>query len=654
MTAESPPALGPESEYTDDVIGTEPIPVMFEETAERNADRDAQLFKIGAYDQTLPGLPTEGATVGSYRAITYDEMRSYVRNLAAGFRELGVERGDRVGIFADTRMEWAHCDFALLAAGGVVTTVYTDSGPQQVQYLLDDPGARGVVVGNQELLERVLAVEDQLDLEFVVSMDAIEGYDDRDDILTLGDLHDMGAAAFDLDTYREWVEGTSPDDLATLIYTSGTTGDPKGVELTHRNLRENVNQIRRRMADRPGKPEGAPTLEAGTRTISFLPLAHVFERTAGHFLMFASGATVGYAESPDTIPEDIAKIQPQTGASVPRIYERIFDRMRDTAGDSAIKSRIFEWAVDVAKQYARAENPGPILGAKHSLADRLVYSNVKETLGGNIEFMVSGGGSLSKDLAELFLGMGIPILEGYGLTETSPVVTVNPPEDVRPGTLGPPVSGMDVRIDESLVADSQFPDTAGTIGELQIDGPNVFDRYWNRPEETEQTFTEDGYFRTGDIVEQTVDGYLKFKDRIKQVLVLDTGKNVAPGPIEDRFATSDRVAQIMVLGDGQKFVSALIVPNFERLHAWAEDNNVNLPDDRSAVCRNDRVREWIDEEVERVNAELSTPAQIKQFRLTPEEWTSENDLLTPSMKKKRRSILDRFGDEVDAIYEERS
>jgi long-chain acyl-CoA synthetase len=653
MDTDALPWLAAEREYTDDVIGEDTLASMFEATVERNADRDAQLFKTGVYDRTLPGLPGETAARGEYRTITYREMHDYVRHLAAGFRDLGVETGDRVGIFSGTRMEWAHSDFALLAAGAVVTTVYTESGPSQVRYLLEDPGASGVVVENEDLLERVLAVEDELDLSFIVVVDEISGYGDREDILTLGELYERGREAFDPEAYQSWIESRDPEDLATLIYTSGTTGDPKGVELTHWNLRSNVNQNRRRMAPREDKPDDVPVLDAGTRTISFLPLAHVFERTAGHFLMFASGAAIGYAESTDTIPEDINKINPQTGASVPRIYERIFDNMRDTAGGSPVKARIFEWAVEVAKQYARADDPGAVLSLKHSLADRLVYGTVKERLGGNIEFMVSGGGSLSKDLAELFLGMGIPILEGYGLTETAPVVTVNPPEDIRPGTLGPPVADMDVRIDTDVVTGTDAAAEPNDIGELQVTGPNVFERYWNREDATREVFTDDGYFRTGDIVEQTPDGYLLFRDRIKQLIVLDTGKNVAPGPIEDKFATSDRIEQIMVVGDNQKFISALVVPNVDRLRQWADEQGIDLPEDRTALCRDDRTREWIQTEVDRVNEELASHEQVKQFRLTDEEWTPDNNLLTPSMKKKRRSILDRFADEVDAIYHER-
>ncbi|MEF8976051.1 MAG: long-chain fatty acid--CoA ligase [Halapricum sp.] len=641
-----------EREYTDEVIGKDTLPEMFEATADRNADVDAQLYKVGCYERTLPATETPGADSGRYRALTYAEMRESVRHLAAGFRELGVTENDRIGIFASTRMEWAQTDFALLAAGAVVTTVYTESTPDQVRYLLDDPDASGVVVGNGTLLDRVLEVEDELDLEFIVTFDEVYGHGDRDDIYTLGEVAQLGAEAFDQETYRGWLDERDPEDLATLIYTSGTTGQPKGVKLTHWNLRANVNQTRKRIGPRPDKSDDVPVLDSDSRTISFLPLAHVFERTAGHYLMFASGATIGYAESPDTIPEDINKIEPHTGASVPRIYERIFDRMRDTAGDSAAKQRIFGWAVEVAKQYARADSPGPWLRTKHAVADRLVYDSVRSRLGGNVEFMVSGGGSLSKDLAELFLGMGVPILEGYGLTETAPVVSVNPPEDVRPGTLGPPVTDVDVRIEADIVTESQFPDAEGKVGELQVRGPNVYPGYWKLPEDTERVFTDDGWFRTGDIIERTDDEYLIYRDRMKQILVLDTGKNVAPGRIENQFATSERIEQIMAIGDGQKFVSALIAPNFHRLHAWADEEGIDLPDDRQELCRDERVREWIGEEVERINENLEPVEQVKQFRLTPEEWTPENELLTPSMKKKRRTILQRFENQIEDIYAE--
>ncbi|MEF8813181.1 MAG: long-chain fatty acid--CoA ligase [Halovenus sp.] len=673
-----------EREYEDEFRESGTIPELFEQSAAAHPHQRAQLYKGGVSRRSMAEVVPEPAP-GEYAALTYGELRDIVRNLAAGFRELGFEAGDRCGIFANTRMEWAQADLGLLAAGMVVTTVYTDSSPSQVQYLLGDPGATGVVVENEDLLDRVLEVEDELDLSAIVLVDEPIESVDRDDIYTLAEVHDIGKEAYDYDTYQAWLDGTDPSDLASLIYTSGTTGQPKGVRLTHWNFRSNVHQIRRRIGPRPGEPDRF-TIGPDTVTISFLPLAHVFERLAGHFLMLGSGATVGYAESADTISEDIVKIQPHTGASVPRVYERIFDNMRSQAeegGAAVVKKPIFDWGLDVANQYARADDPGPLLELKHGIADRLVYSTVKEKLGGRLQFMVSGGGSLSEDLARLFKGMGIPILEGYGLTETSPVVTVNPPNDVRPGTLGPPLVGVEVAIDESQAPEDEFDDREGTVGELLVKGDNVTEGYWKRPGDTKRAFTDDPtagaaadggveaerddsevvdaasvgdtygagrWFRTGDIVEQTPDGYLKFHERLKQLFVLSTGKNVAPGPIEDRFATNDRVEQVMVVGDGWKFVGALIVPNFERLRAWADNEGYDLPEDREALINDDRVIEWVGEAVTDVNEDLERVEKVKKFALVPEEWTADNDMLTPSMKKKRRNILDSYEELVEELY----
>jgi long-chain acyl-CoA synthetase len=639
-----------EEEYTDEVIGDDTIPQLFEAAAERHAHSEAQWYKGGVYDRSLVDGVIPAAPAGQYAALTYGELRDVVRNLAAGFRELGVESGDRVGIFADTRMEWAQSDLALLAAGAVVTTVYTESSPSQVEYLLSDPGASGVVVENGELLDRVLGVEGDLDLEFVVVVDEFEGHDEREDVLTLAEVHERGAASFDRERYDGWLAERGPEDLASLIYTSGTTGKPKGVMLTHRNFRSNVNQVRKRIAPRPDRDGDVPCVDETDRSLSFLPLAHVFERLAGHYLMFASGATVAYTESSDTVAEDIKLVRPTVATSVPRVYQRIYDSMRQQASTSAFKSRVFEWAVGVGRRYATTDRPGPGLRVKYGLADRLVFSTVREQMGGNVELFVSGGGSLSTRLAELFEGMGLPILEGYGLTEASPVVSTNPPEDSRAGTLGPPLPGVETKIDTEAVTDDRRERATGPVGELLVRGPNVTQGYWNQPETSAAAFTDDGWFRTGDIIERVEDDYLVYHDRLKEILVLDTGKNVAPGPIEEEFATSDRVDQIMVMGDDEKFVSALIVPNFDGVERWAERRDVDLPADRAAVCEQEAVQRWVAEEVREVNEAFSKHEQIKEFRLVPDEWTPENDLLTPSMKLKRRNILTRYDDEVRDIY----
>jgi len=633
-----------EAEYEDEVIGENTVPRLFEESAARHASREAQWYKGGVYERSLTPDVVPAAPAGQYAALKYNEMQNIVHNLAAGFRDLGVEADTRVGMFANTRMEWAQADFGILAAGGVVTTVYTESAPAQVQYLLDDPNAEGVVVENEELLERVLEVEDELDLEFVVVIDELDGYDDREDVLTLAEVYHRGKETFDRDAYESWLAERDLDDLASLIYTSGTTGKPKGVMLTHENFRSNINGTRKRFGPRPDKAPDLPVFDETDRVLSFLPLAHVFERVSGHFLQFGAGSTVAYAESTDTVAEDIRLVQPTGASSVPRVYERIYDGIREEAPDA-----IFERAVETARKYAQEDSPGLGLRVKHAVFDKLVYSNVREQMGGNVEAFISGGGSLSKRLSQLFEGMGLPIYEGYGLTETSPVVSTNPAEDPRPGTLGPPLTNVDVKLDTSVGSD-QEPEEGGTVGELLIRGPNVTQGYWERPGATEEAFTGDGWFRSGDIVERTDDGYLIYHDRRKQLIVLDTGKNVAPQPIEDEFATSDRIDQAMVVGDDQKFIAALFVLNFDAVRKWADEEGIDLPSDPAALCDDDRVRAFVREEVEAVNETLSKSHRIKEFRLVGDEWTADNDLLTPSMKKKRRNILEEYEDQIRDIY----
>jgi len=678
-----------EREFADDVVVRETLPRMFERSAERNADRLAQRYKGGIYDRSLVSsgvLPP--ASEGEYADVTYAEMRAIVRRLAAGFRELGVDDDTRVALYAQTRMEWAQTDFAVLAAGATVTTVYASSSPNQVRYLIEDPEATVVVAENRELLDEVFAVVDDLEheLDAIVTFDDVDTTDldaeigtdsenlSTDDVYTLGEVHALGDEAFDEDAYQSWIDAVDVGDLASLIYTSGTTGQPKGVRLTHANFRENVSQCYRRFADRPDRDSDVPGISAESTTLSFLPLAHVFERMAGHYMMFAAGATVGYAESPDTLREDFGLVRPTTTTSVPRVYEKLYDAIREQAGESPVKERIFEWAVGVGKAHHEADEPGAVLNAKCAVADRLVFSSVREAIGGNIDFFISGGGSLSAELCALYHAMDLPILEGYGLTETSPVISVNPPEEPKVGTIGPPVVDTEVAIDGAVVGE-EVADLPGDVGELLVRGPQVTDGYWNRPDATAKAFTDpdrlpedevvagdppeerggdpdDPWFRTGDIVQLRPDGYIAFRERAKQLLVLSTGKNVAPGPIEDRFAANEFVEQCVVLGDGRKFVSALIVPNFEKLAAWADTRGIDIPEDPTGICRDDRVRERIQVEVDRVNEEFESYEQIKRFRLVKEEFTEENDLLTPTMKKKRRNILDRFGDEIEIIYED--
>lgn len=638
-----------EQDYDDDLIGRTTIPRAIATSAERHANHDAQAYKGGVYDRTLVPAALSAAPADDFTTIDYYELHGIIQTLTGGFRAHGVTPDDRIAIFAQTRMEWAHADLALLAAGAVVTTVYPNSSPRRTQYLLDDAGASGVIVENAELLDRVRAVENELDLDFIVTIDRLP----RDhtppitDLYTLGDIYEAGQETTGAE-YEQWLDERDPGDLASIIYTSGTTGDPKGVPLTHANFKANIDQCRRRYGPRPDKT--VPTIDETSRAVSFLPLAHSFERLAGHFLMFVSGAMVAYAESPDTLREDFAAIRPTSGTSVPRVYERIYAAIRDDAGQSTIGERVFRWADRVGRAYGQSPNPGILLSAQHRLADILVFSKVRDALGGHIDFLVSGGGSLPEELCALYHGMGLPILEGYGLTETAPVVSGNPAESPQIGTIGVPMVDLETRIDTHAQVEG-FDEIDGDIGELLVRGPNVFEGYWHRPEETAAVF-DDGWFRTGDIVAKRDDGYLVFLERQKELIVLSTGLNLAPTPIEDALASSSLIEQAIVIGDNRKFTAALIVPNHNAVHSWAARANVPLPDNPTELCQNDRVHARIAAEVETVNATLQDYETIKEFRLIPEEFTEENNLLTPTLKKKRRAILERYDAEVNAIYDE--
>jgi long-chain acyl-CoA synthetase len=641
-------ADGPEPE-------AETLPRLFEAAADRHADSVAQRYKGGVYDRSLVAVDAvPAAPDGAFADLTYESMRRTVRTLAAGFRSLGVGPGDHVGIAAHTRMEWAQTDLALMAAGGVVTTVYPDSSESRIRHLLDDCSATGVVVENADLLRRVLAVEDDLSLSFVVVVDEISdgsgmagAVRDREDLLTLGDLYRRGVEADGEAAYESRVDASAPDDVATIVYTSGTTGVPKGVELTHRNLRANVDQTYRRFGPRADREDAL--IGPGTTTLSFLPLAHVFERLAGHFLMFAAGATVAYAETPETLREDFRAVRPTVGTVVPRVGERLYEAARTEASSSPFGERIFDWAVGVARRVGPADDAGLLLAAQHAVADRLVYGRIREALGGRVEALISGGGSLSADLCATYHGLGLPMLEGYGLTETSPVVAANPPEAPVVGTVGPPVVDQSVRVDREAV--EVGAEHGGEVGELLVAGPNVFGGYHDMPAATAEAFTDDGWFRTGDVVELRPDDYIVFRERARQLLALSTGKNVAPGPLEDAFVDEPLVDQCMVVGDGRKFVGALVVPNVDAVRRWGDRKGLDLPAD-GELCDDPRVREELDAAVDRVNEQFEPHERIKRFALVLPGFTESNELLTPTMKKRRSKILDRYGQEVDALYDD--
>lgn len=670
-------------------LGSKTIPELFVSTAARHPSAAAQSYKGGVYDRSLVEADAIPAAPDSaYAALSYSDLESLVGRLAAGFRDLGLTPDDRLAIVSHTRMEWTQVDLATLAAGGVVTTVYPSATDDRLEYLLSDPDPTGIVVESSEQLTRVLAAESALGFDFIVVMDCLPDGSgmaaaarDRDDIYTLGTVYERGTAAFDPDSWDSWLAARESTDLASIIYTSGTTDQPKGVELTHRNFCANVDGMFRRLGPRPDRSASVPHLDDTSRHLSVLPLAHVFERLVGGYLMIAAGATVAYAESPETLGEDLRLVAPTCGTGVPRLYSRLFDQFETAASDSATSKRLFEWATNVAKQYHHADSPSRRLRVAHALADRLVYSTVREGLGGEIELFISGGDSLSAELCATFHGMGVPIFEGYGLTETAPVVSVNPPEAPQVGTIGPPLSDVDTRVDTTVDIDGSASDAVAesvdggdevaaeetAVGELLVRGPSVFEGYWNQPVATAETFVsprprdtestptaaeidETSWFRTGDLVERRPDEYLVFRGRRKALLVLSTGKNVVPGPIEEAVCSTPLVEQCLVVGDSRPVVAALVVPNIEAVRQWAESEGVDLPDEPSELVGVDAVSDRIEADIESANKRFEPHERIGSFELLADSFTTDNGLLTPTLKKKRRAITEQYTDRIDRLY----
>jgi len=566
---------------------------------------------------------------GAWRAWSSAEFKRAVEELSLGLRALGLEPGDRVAILSENRPEWAFADLAILAAGAVDVPIYASLTAPQVLYILKDSGAKVAFVSGAAQAAKVAQVRDQApDLRDVIRMDAAEvpGTVSLDEVRAKG----RPALLADPEAVRARAARSGPDDLATLIYTSGTTGDPKGVMLSHGTITSNV----------AAAAKVFPVFGPDDVALSFLPLCHIFERMAGHYLMLSRGVTIAYAESVEAVPANMAEIRPTVMFSVPRLYEKMYDRIREkVAADSAPRQRLFRWAfaVGLREFRHRVEKTRPPVGLRlqHALADRLVFGKIKRRVGGRLRVFVSGGAPLNRDIAEFFGAAGLLILEGYGLTETSPVITVNRPDDFRPGTVGPPVDGVEVKI----AAD----------GEILTRGPHVMRGYFNKPEATAEAIDREGWFHTGDIG-RLEDGFLTITDRKKDIIVTSGGKNIAPQPIEGALKTSPLIAEVVMIGNKRNFAAALVVPRFEALEPWARSRGIAFRDREDLVRRPEIVARY-EQEVKEVTGELAKFEQIKKITLLPREFSLEGGELTPTLKVKRRVVEQKYKDMIDRMYE---
>jgi long-chain acyl-CoA synthetase len=567
---------------------------------------------------------------GSYTPISHKEVADRVRHAARGLASLGVRRGDRVGILSENRPEWAIADFACLTAGLTDVPIYPTLPADQIAYILKDSGAIAIFVSNKEQAEKIRQIRSQVPaLKTVIGFDDVPGLAN----MSMADLEKRGAegeTSGSIATYREDALLVKPDDLATIIYTSGTTGEPKGVMLSHDNIYSNVEASRK-----------AIPFEGKDIGLSFLPLSHIFERMAGHYMMFATGTSIAYAESIDTVAANMGEVRPTLVLSVPRLYEKMYARILETALTGGfLKKKIFFWARGVADRWATeklaGKEPGGLLGVQYGIAQKLVFSKLKTRTGGRLRYFVSGGAPLSPDINKFFYAAGLEILEGYGLTETSPVIAVNTPDAFRIGTVGKPIDGVEVKI----AAD----------GEILTRGPHVMKGYYNKPDATRESIEPDGWFHTGDIGELR-DGFLAITDRKKDIIVTAGGKNIAPQPLENKVKTNKFVAQAVMLGDKRKFPSMLIVPNFDQLERWAKERNI-IWTDRAQLLRMPTIQAKMEQEV---NQELAGAAHFelpKKIGLIEHDFSIEKGELTPTQKVKRRAIDKNYKKLIDSLYDD--
>lgn len=568
---------------------------------------------------------------GRYQPISHRELADRVRRTAMGLLEQGLRPGDRVALLSENRPEWAIADYACLTAGLTDVPLYPSLPAQQLVPMLVDSGAAAAFVSTAAQAAKLATIRDRLPaLRMVISFtdEPVPGVD-----LTMGELEAWGAAA---DTpaaarvYRERALAVLPEDLATIIYTSGTTGDPKGVMLTHDNIHSNVMAAR----------EVLPAMGQDV-TLSFLPLSHIFGRTADHYLMFAAGASIAYAESFETLATNFREVRPTFVLAVPRVYEKVYAAAVDKGmHGGSLTRRIFLWARAVGEQCVderlAGRSPRGWLAVRSAVARALVFSKLASRLGGRIRYFVSGGAPLAREVHRFFHAAGLTILEGYGLTETSPVICVNTPARFRMGTVGPPLAGIEVRIADD--------------GEILTRGPHVMRGYFNKPADTHDAIDADGWFHTGDIGE-VHDEFLTITDRKKDLIVTAGGKNIAPAAIENRVRTNPFVSEVVMIGDRRNFPALLVVPNFTQLERWATSQSIAWTD-RAALIERPEIRAKMEHETLSPLGELANFERPKKIALLAQEFSIDRGELTPKMNVKRRVIDRLYKPIIDTLYAE--
>ncbi|MCD6516000.1 MAG: long-chain fatty acid--CoA ligase [Candidatus Aminicenantes bacterium] len=565
---------------------------------------------------------------GEYKPISTEEFGDWVICLSLGLRELGLNKGDKLALLAENSPEWVMTDLASLCLGSITVPIYTSLVPEQIKYIVNDSDTKIVVCSDLSLWEKVKSVKDKMkNVEYFLIM----GDEAPEGTVLLSEVIEKGKKVKEKDPglFEKSALEIKPDDTASIIYTSGTTGTPKGVILSHSNFISNSKAT-----------SDIIKFTSDDYVLSFLPLSHVLERMVT-FTYLYKGCSIAYAESVETVAENLLEIRPHIMVSVPRVFEKIYAKVMDTVLEgSALKKKIFFWGVKVGKEFSQKKldkkKISKWLELKRKTAHKIVFSKIISKTGGRVRFFVSGGAPLSKDIAEFFYGIGLVILEGYGLTETSPVIAVNTFEELRFGSVGKPIPGVEVKIADD--------------GEILTRGPNLMKGYYKKEEETNEAIKQ-GWFYTGDIGHLDEDNFLYITDRKKDIIVTAGGKNVAPQIIENQLKTNPFISNAVVIGDRKKFVSALVVPEFEKLEGYAKASNIEYTS-RKDLIENEKINNFMMSEIDRYSANFASYERVKRIVLLDRDFEIEKGELTPSLKVRRNIVEDKYKDVIDKLYQD--
>jgi long-chain acyl-CoA synthetase len=593
------------------------VPELFEFLTEEYANRTKSFVMMHKVD-------------GKYIGITYQKFKEETEDLAFGLASFGINRFDRIAIISENRPEWVYSDMAILGLGAVDVPLYPSLTSDSIEFILNNSESKGIIVSNKFQLNKILKIRKNCTkLDFIIVLNEKDGISSDPDILTFKEVQTKGNRLKQEDPmyFKDKMHKVQKDDLCTIIYTSGTTGEPKGVMLTHWNILSNSKAAL----------EILPIYESDV-WLSFLPLCHIFERMGGYYTGFASGGTMCYAESIEAVSTNLLEVKPTLMTSVPRLFERIYSKViKNVEGQPPKKQKIFYWALNIGKEYAQAKKIKKIpftLTLKYKLANKLVLQKIKDKTGGNLRFFISGGAALSRELGEFFEALGILIIEGYGLTESSPVITANRVDDYKFGTVGKVLPGIEVKIAKD--------------GEILARGPNIMQGYYKNRKETEAVL-KDGWLHTGDIGVFDADGFLVITDRKKHLFKTTAGKYIAPTPIESLFISSKFIDQFVLIGDSRMFLSALIVPDFEAVKEYADSHKISYSNEKDLV-KNSEIYKVIEDDMSKFQKQLANYERVRKFVLLEKPFTIESGEITPSMKIKRKFVEERYRHLIEEMY----